>query len=181
MHAEKNFFTGRISSGAAGSGLHHTSALIFTPADYTPEKLNITPGATASPLVPDATRTLNQVPTHTEQTLPVKEPDPFINTLEVRKNFFSFAIPGCDMREIFPSIAQDPAYGIDQQVPKLTSLSDTEIHNFIRNYTAGNNENSFMKEVYGCQGVAMPPDWNFAEIRATITPRNVKPANMKFP
>jgi hypothetical protein len=37
-----------------------------------------------------------------------------------------------------------------------------------------------MKEVYGCQGVAMPPDWNLAEIRATITPRNVKPANYEI-
>jgi len=108
------------------------------------------------------------------------EPDPFINTLQVRKNYFSFSIPGCDMKEIFPAIAKDPEYGIDQPVPRLSTLSSAEIRDFIIRYTEGPGENSRLKGIYSCQGVSMPPDWNFAEFRAVITPRNSRPADYEI-
>jgi len=80
------------------------------------------------------------------------------------------------MKELFPAFARDPEYGIEQPVPKLSSVSAAEIRSFIRDYTQGSNENSLFKGIYGCQGVAMSPNWNFAEISAAITPRNARPA-----
>jgi hypothetical protein len=47
---------------------------------------------------------------------------------------------------------------------------------FIRDHTMSGTQNSRFKGIYGCQGVSMTPDWNFAEFRATVTPRNARPA-----
>jgi hypothetical protein len=84
------------------------------------------------------------------------------------------------MKEIFPAFAQDPRYGIEQPVPKLSSVSAAEIRSFVRDYTSGSNENSLFKGIYGCQGVSMSPNWNFAEISASITPRNARPARYEI-
>jgi hypothetical protein len=84
------------------------------------------------------------------------------------------------MKEIFPAFANDHDYGIEQPVPKLSSVSAAEIRSFIRDYTQGSNENSLFKGIYGCQGVSMSPNWNFAEISASITPRNARPANYEI-
>ena len=84
------------------------------------------------------------------------------------------------MKEIFPAIAYDPEYGIEQPVPKLSSVSAAEIRSFIKDYTVGSNQNSPFKGIYGCQGVAMSPNWNFAEISASITPRNARPATYEI-
>ena len=60
-------------------------------------------------LVPDTTRMQNQTtPTNTptvEPSLRKGEIDPYVNSLGFNSYYFSFDIPGCDMREIFPAIA----------------------------------------------------------------------------
>jgi hypothetical protein len=84
------------------------------------------------------------------------------------------------MKEIFPAFANDHDYGIEQPVPKLSSVSAAEIRAFIRDYTVGSNLNSPFKGIYGCQGVSMSPNWNFAEISASITPRNARPARYEI-
>jgi hypothetical protein len=135
-------------------------------------------------LVPDTTRMQNQTtPTKAptaEPSLRKGENEPYVSDLGFTSYYFSFDIPGCDMKEIFPAIAHDPDYGIEQPVPKLSSVSAAEIRSFIRDYTQGSNENSPFKGIYGCQGVSMSPNWNFAEISASITPRNARPANYEI-
>jgi hypothetical protein len=84
------------------------------------------------------------------------------------------------MKEIFPAVAQDSMYGIEQPVPKLSTVSTAEIRSFIRDYTSGSNEHSPFKGIYSCQGVSMSPDWNFAEISAVITPRNARPTRYEI-
>ncbi len=137
-----------------------------------------------TPLVPATTRTQNQP---TPPNAPPLEPsvrkgetEPYVTNLGFSTSYFSFAIPGCDMKEIFPAIARDPEYGIEQPVPKLSSVSAAEIRSFIRDHTAGSNQNSPFKGTYGCEGVAMSPNWNFAEISAAITPRNARPARYEI-
>jgi hypothetical protein len=134
-------------------------------------------------LVPGTTGLQKQTtPTHTPTAEPSlrAEPEPYVNSIGFTSYYFSFDIPGCDMKEIFPAIAYDPDYGIEQPVPKLSSVSAAEIRSFIRDYTQGSKENSPFKGIYGCQGVAMSPNWNFAEISASITPRNARPANYEI-
>ena len=80
------------------------------------------------------------------------------------------------MREIFPEFAKDTDYGIEQPVPKLSTISADVMRTFIRDHTMAGTQNSRFKGIYGCQGVSMTPDWNFAEFRATVTPRNARPA-----
>jgi hypothetical protein len=134
--------------------------------------------------VPDTTRTQNQTtPTttpNTEPSLRTGETPLYVSDLGFTSYYFSFDIPGCDMKEIFPAIADDPDYGIEQPVPKLTSVSAAEIRSFIRDHTAGSSEKSPFKGIYSCQGVSMSPDWNFAEISAAITPRNSRPATYEI-
>jgi len=134
--------------------------------------------------VPDTTRTQNQTTpaTNTPTADPSlrAEPEPYVNSIGFNSYYFSFDIPGCDMKDIFPAIAHDPDYGIEQPVPKLSSVSAAEIRSFIRDYTVGSSQNSPFKGTFGCQGVAMSPNWNFAEISAQITPRNARPARYEI-
>jgi hypothetical protein len=101
-----------------------------------------------------------------------------VNSIGFTGYYFSFDIPGCDMKEIFPAFANDPEYGIEQPVPKLSTVSAAEIRAFIRDHTERSSENSPFKGSYSCQGVSMSPNWNFAEVSAAITPRNARPATM---
>jgi len=134
-------------------------------------------------LIPGTTGLQKQTrPTHTPTAEPSlrAEPEPYVNSIGFNSYYFSFDIPGCDMKELFPAIAHDPDYGIEQPVPKLSSVSAAEIRSFIRDYIQGSNEHSLFKGIYGCQGVSMSPNWNFAEISASITPRNARPANYEI-
>jgi hypothetical protein len=157
----------------------------------TSEQRNVTePGIVQTPptpvttLVPGTTRMQNPAaPTEApvgEPSLRTGETPPYVSDLGFTSYYFSFDIPGCDMKEIFPAIADDPGYGIEQPVPKLTSVSAAEIRSFIRDHTAGSSENSPFRGIYSCQGVSMSPNWNFAEIRAAITPRNARPATYEI-
>ena len=143
-----------------------------------------TPQTPVTTQVPDTTRIQNQTtptnahpqPPTAEPPLRRAEPDPYVNSIGFDSYYFSFDIPGCDMKEIYPAYANDPEYGIEQSAPKLSTLSAAEIRAFIRDHTLRSNENSPFKGSYSCQGVSMSPNWNFAEISAVITPRNARPA-----
>ena len=124
-------------------------------------------------------RIQNQTPPTTTPTAEPSlrpDPDPYVSNLGFTGYYFSFDIPGCDMREIFPEYAKDTDYGIEQPVPKLSTVSADVMRTFIRDHTMAGTQNSRFKGIYGCQGVSMTPDWNFAEFRATVTPRNARPA-----
>jgi hypothetical protein len=134
--------------------------------------------------VPDTTRIQNQttplpLPT-VEPSLRKGEPEPFVNSIGFDSYYFSFDIPGCDMKEIFPAFANDPEYGIEQPDPKLSTVSSAEMRTFVRDYTERSSENSPFKGIYGCKGVVMSPNWNFAEISAVFTPRNARPATYEI-
>jgi hypothetical protein len=144
-----------------------------------------TPNTTITTPVPGTTRIQNQTtPTTTtptvEPSLRTREIDPYVNSIGFTSYYFSFDIPGCDMNEIFPAFANDPEYGIEQPVPKLSTISAAEIRAFIRDHTMRSSENSPFKGSYSCQGVSMSPNWNFAEISAAITPRNARPATYEI-
>jgi hypothetical protein len=134
-------------------------------------------------LVPTTTGMQN--PT-TPTPIPTAEPslrgetNPYVSNLGFKDYYVATDIPGCDMKEIFPAFANDPAYGIEQPVPKISTVSAAEMRTFVRDHTLGSNENSAFKGSYSCQGVSMSPDWNFAEIHATITPRNARPARYEI-
>jgi hypothetical protein len=133
--------------------------------------------------VPDTTGMPNQTtPTHTPTAEPSLrgETDPYVSNLGFKVYYVATDIPGCDMKELFPAFANDPAYGIEQPVPKLSTLSAAEMRTFIRDHIIGYNENSRFKGSYSCQGVSMSPNWNFAEIHASLTPRNARPARYEI-
>ncbi len=129
--------------------------------------------------VPETTRPATPAPT-TEPSLQKREIDPYVNSIGFDSYYFSFDIPGCDMKEIYPAYANDPEYGIEQSAPKLSTLSAAEIRAFIRDHTLRSSENSPFKGSYSCQGVSMSPNWNFAEVSAAITPRNARPATYEI-
>ncbi len=62
------------------------------------------------------------------------------------------------MKERFPAFAHNPIYGIEKLLPKLSSVSVTEIRTFIMDYTEGSNEDCPFKVIYGCQRVYMSPN-----------------------
>jgi hypothetical protein len=136
-------------------------------------------------MVPDSTRTQNQtkptdIPSVTPSLRKGDTIEPFVSNLGFKDYYLASDIPGCDMKELFPAYANDPAYGIEQPVPKLSTLSASEMRAFIRDHTVGSNENSAFKGSYNCKGVSMSPNWNFAEIHATITSRIARPATYEI-
>jgi hypothetical protein len=136
-------------------------------------------------LVPDTPRMQNQTTPATnaptaEPSLRTGDIDPYVNSIGFTGYYFSFDIPGCDMKEIFPAYAHDPEYGIEQSDPKLSTVSAAEIRAFIRDHTERSSENSPFKGSYSCQGVSMFPNWNFAEISAAFTPVNARPATYEI-
>jgi hypothetical protein len=144
-----------------------------------------TPYPLVTTLVPDTTSTQNQtlptdIPSVTPSLRKGDTTEPYVSNLGFKDYYLATDIPGCDMKELFPAFANDPAYGIEQPVPKLSTLSAAEMRTFIRDHTLGSNENSAFKGSYSCRGVSMSPDWNFAEIHATITPRNARPATYEI-
>jgi len=143
------------------------------------------PHTLVTTVVPATTSTQNQtlpadIPSVTPSLRKGDTTEPYISNLGFKDYFFATDIPGCDMKELFPAFANDPAYGIEQPVPKLSTVSAAEMRTFIRDHTVGSNENSAFKGSYSCRGVAMSPNWNFAEIHATITPRNARPARYEI-
>ena len=120
------------------------------------------------------------LPTDTLTTVPttrIASDNPHLEHLNVTKKTFADPLPNCLMATAFPSIAGDPAYGIQQVVPKLAALSDDDYQAFLRKYTEGKAENTPLKSLPVCQGTAAEPTWNFIEIRVVLDPTNFQPSN----
>ncbi len=81
------------------------------------------------------------------------------------------------MEEMFPSIAKDPRYGLNQPVPKITAISAGEFNTMIRDFTEGKNENTKVIGIARCQGATVTPYWNFVQINAQLIPTNPRPSN----
>ena len=144
-----------------------------------------TPQTLVTTLVPDTTLAQNQtVPTTVPSATPtLREGDtilPYVSNLAFKDYYLATDIPGCDMKELFPAYANDPAYGIEQPVPKLSTIAESEMRTFVRDHTLGGSESSAFKGSFSCKGVSMSPDWNFAQIHATITPRIAKSATYEI-
>ncbi len=144
-----------------------------------------TPQTLVTTLVPDTTLAQNQtVPTTVPSVTPtLREGDtilPYVSNLAFKDYYLATDIPGCDMKELFPAYANDPAYGIEQPVPKLSTIAESEMRTFVRDHTLLGSESSAFKGSFSCKGVSMSPDWNFAQIHATITPRIAKSATYEI-
>jgi len=81
------------------------------------------------------------------------------------------------MQNAFPSVANDPGYGIKQEVPKLMAISEDDYVHFLWKYTEGNAENTPVKTLVACQGSANEPTWNFVEVHIVMNPTNKIPSN----
>jgi hypothetical protein len=96
-----------------------------------------------------------------------------------------FDIPDCGMREAFPQAAGDPLYGIRQPIPKLTAVTEDDIHAFYKAYAKDYHEDSDLQYFIDpnaiggarCNGVPADPKWNFVRFNATLVPRNARPAD----
>jgi hypothetical protein len=113
----------------------------------------------------------------TAQTTRIQTDNPYIEFIQVRKKTFDYSIPNCPMQDAFPVIAEDPTYGIQQRVPKITAITEDEYETFLRKYTVGKAENTLLKDIQGCQGAEGKPEWNFIEIRVILDPTNIRPVN----
>ena len=113
----------------------------------------------------------------TETPTRIASDNPYLEYLQVRKKTFDNSIPNCPMGDAFPAIVKDPGYGIKQQLPKLTALSEDEYDTFLRKYTVGKAENTFTLILPQCQGAEGDPRWNFVETHVIINPTNFRPAN----
>lgn len=169
--------------------------------------LQIIPTGTPALVTPAITQYLSPSPTQEEVTVntsmsvPVGTPLPVTTTwipkstgrdaideprivlLGFVKEVKSYDIPDCGMREAFPKVAGDPAYGIRQKVPKLLMLTPEEIDEFQNRYSSHSGkfpdtERYLDTNSIGgarCTGVTADPRWNFVRINATLIPRNARP------
>ena len=113
----------------------------------------------------------------TVQTTRIQVDNPYLEKLNVRKKTLDNNIPNCPMENAFPEIAKDLTYGIKQQYPKLTALTEDQYSLFLWKYTEGKSEKTAIKTVTGCIGAEGLPNWNFVEIKVILDPTNFKPAN----
>jgi len=160
-----------------------------SPAAVTPEPTLPTSTPTIVPVTPSPSVTMLPGVTYrpdiqhpdvgitTVPTTRIQIDNPYLDYLTIRKKTFDYSIPNCPMQSAFPAIANDPDYGIQHQVPKLTAVSEDDYQTFLRKYTEGNAENTVLKNIQGCQGAEGKPEWNFVEVRAILIPTNVRPAN----
>ncbi len=113
----------------------------------------------------------------TVQTTRIQVDNPYLEYLNVRKKTLDNYVPNCPMENAFPEIAKDLTYGIKQQYPKLSTLTQDQYDLFLWKYTEGKSEKSLIKNVPGCYGAEGLPNWNFVEIKVILSPTNVRPAN----
>lgn len=140
--------------------------------------LTSNPTATPSPGItfkPDSQQPVPGVVT--VQTTRIQVDNPYLENLNVRKKTLDNDIPNCLMENAFPEIAKDLTYGIKQQYPKLTALTQDQYDMFLWKYTEGKSENSPIKNIPGCIGAEGLPNWNFVVIKIILDPTNVRPAN----
>ena len=113
----------------------------------------------------------------TVQTTRTQVDNPYLEYFNVRKKTLDNYVPNCPMENAFPEIAKDLTYGIKQQYPKLSTLTQDQYDLFLWKYTEGKSENTLIKNVPGCYGAEGLPNWNFVEIKVILNPTNVRPAN----
>ncbi len=114
----------------------------------------------------------------TVATTRIASDNPYLEYLDVRKRTFDNPLPNCLMGSAFPFTKNGTGYGIQQIVPKLSTISEDEYWSFLRRYTQGNAENTPLKIITACQGsVTAEPTWNFVEVRVVLDPTNYNPAN----
>ncbi|PKL69191.1 MAG: hypothetical protein CVV30_06335 [Methanomicrobiales archaeon HGW-Methanomicrobiales-1] len=113
----------------------------------------------------------------TAQTTRIQVDNPHLEYLQVRKKTFDYSIPNCPMQTAFPAIANDPGYGIQQPMPRLTALTQDQYDEFLWKYTERKAENTAIKTLPACMGAEANPGWNFVEIRVILNPTNVRPAS----
>ena len=113
----------------------------------------------------------------TVQTTRIQVDNPYLEYLNFRKKTLDNYVPNCPMENAFPEIAKDLTYGIKQQYPKLSTLTQDQYDLFLWKYTEGKSEKSLIKNVPGCYGAEGLPNWNFVEIKVILSPTNVRPAN----
>jgi hypothetical protein len=141
---------------------------------------------TATPKEPQTT-TLTIAPNQTEttttkvNTYSKENPD---TTLKIETAILRYTVSNCVMKEIFPTIANDPNYGVRASPPKLSGISAGEWNRFIREYMEDKNENSKTIGISRCN--PPPPEspnnpyWNFIKISGQLIPRNAVPTNYEF-
>lgn len=114
----------------------------------------------------------------TVATTRIASDNPYLEYLNVRKRTFADPLPNCLMGVAFPFTKNESGYGIRQNAPKLTEISEDEYLSFLRKYTQGNAESTPLKILSVCQGsLTAEPTWNFAEVRVVLDPTNYHPAN----
>lgn len=110
--------------------------------------------------------------------------NPYFTQLKFDKNILAYTLNNCVMKEIFPTIANDPTYGLKASPPKVSGISAQQWRAFITDYTEGKNEQSKTIGIERCinppGASSQNPDWNFVKISAGLTPRNAIPTNYEI-
>ena len=78
----------------------------------------------------------------TVATTRIASDNPYLEYLNVRKRTFADPLPNCLMGVAFPFTKNETGYGIQQNAPKLTAISEDEYLSFLRRYTQGNAEST---------------------------------------
>jgi len=108
---------------------------------------------------------------------PIVADNPSVNKLKFTRNYLINNVHNCEMQEIFSTYAKVPLYGLSQNPPKISAMSEGQFTVFIRDYTDGKNQNSNVIGISDCASVPVTPYWNFVEISAKVTPTNANPIN----
>ncbi|MFA5221728.1 MAG: hypothetical protein WC391_05540 [Methanoregula sp.] len=149
-----------------------------TPTTSAPPATSELPTPVVTGTIPASTYIPLETILTTEQTTRVATDNPYLRHLEMTKRVFPQNIPNCPMQQVFPAIAKDSKYGIQQVVPKLSQVSEHEYRDFLLDYTTGTGDNQKIKDLPACVGVVNPePNWNFVEVLVVLDPTNVRASN----
>jgi hypothetical protein len=152
-----------------------------------PTTATLTAIATPSEIAITPTKTI-EIPNITETTTPkvnsYSKVEPYVDSFKIEKNYLTYPLSNCVMKEIFPKIGNDLNYGLQARPSKLTGISWTEWNVFIKDYTEGKNEKSKTIGISRCVN-PLPvspnnPEWNFIKISAELTPGNAQPTNYQI-
>jgi hypothetical protein len=169
--------SGCTSSKNGDSSYQTIPVVTLSESQVTTAPITITMTVTTTSEIPNKTETTNpQVKTYSKVN-----PD---TTLKIEKSILTYTVSNCVMKEVFPTIANDPNYGIRASPPKLSGISAGEWNRFIREYMEDKNENSKTIGIYRCNPPPpMSPNnpyWNFIKISGQLIPRNAVPTDYEF-